>query len=149
MCGRFTLTANQEQVEKRFGLKHKGRYAPRFNIAPTQDVPVIWNPQTPQFTRLKWGMTPVWWQAKARSLINIRRETLEQKTTFRYLLAHQRCLVPADGFYEWQRRGRMSQPLYFTLEKHGIFAFPALWEDEKDRQPCPARRRCEPDHGQA
>lgn len=132
MCGRFILTADKPALEKRFGLKLRGRWEPRFNIAPTQTLPVIWNPGNPEFTRQVWGLRPVWWTHGDRELINIRLETLKSKTTFRHLVAKRRCLVPADGFYEWKKGGRLSQPFLFALKGGGIFSFPALWEEEKD-----------------
>jgi putative SOS response-associated peptidase YedK len=130
MCGRFTLAANKEVLEKRFGLKLKGRWEPRFNLAPEQVLPVVWNPGNPEFVRQSWGLRPAWWSHGARSLINIRVETLKTKATFKRLIAQQRCLVPADGFYEWQKSGRLSQPFRFTLKDGGLFSFPALWEKE-------------------
>ncbi|MBI5654525.1 SOS response-associated peptidase [Candidatus Uhrbacteria bacterium] len=130
MCGRFTLSEDKQSLEQRFGIKMLGRWDPRFNIAPSQSLPVIWNPGKPEFTRQVWGMKPVWWTHGARELINIRAETLKTKKTFKHLLAHQRCLVPADGFYEWEAGGRIKQPYYFSLKDKDIFAFPALWEKE-------------------
>lgn len=130
MCGRFTLAVDKEALEKRFGLKLKGRWEPRFNVAPEQTLPVVWNPGRPEFIRQAWGMRPVWWSHGARSLINIRVETLKTKPTFKRLVAQQRCLMPADGFYEWQKSSRVSQPYRFSLNDGGIFSFPALWEHE-------------------
>lgn len=130
MCGRFTLGEEKETLEKRFGLKLLGRWEARYNIAPSQTMPVVWNPGKIGFTRQKWGMKPVWWTHGARELINIRAETLKEKKTFKHLLEHQRCLVPADGFYEWKKGGKVSQPYCFKLKDGGIFTFPALWEKE-------------------
>jgi len=125
MCGRFTLAANKEVLEKHFGLKLKGRWEPRFNLAPEQVLPVVWNPGNPEFVRQSWGLRPAWWSHGARSLINIRVETLKAKATFKRLIAQQRCLVPANGFYEWQKSGRLSQPFRFTL-KGRPFQFPGV-----------------------
>lgn len=130
MCGRFTLSEDKQSLEQRFGIKMLGRWEPRFNISPTQTLPVIWNPGKPGFTRQVWGMNPVWWTHGSRGLINIRAETLKTKSTFKHLLTHQRCLVPADGFYEWEKSARVKQPYYFSLKDKDIFTFPAIWEKE-------------------
>ncbi len=126
MCGRYTLTASTEQIMARFGLQSaEATIAPRYNIAPTQPAAVVLN-ITPQVLALaQWGMVMPW-RSETTRLINARVETLAQK--FRRLL-NQRCLVPADGFYEWRRLpGGGKQPMRITLASGELFAMAGLWD---------------------
>jgi len=102
---------------------------PRYNIAPTQSVPVINVGQGERrLSLMRWGVTPAWSKA---ALINARAETITSKATFRRLLL-QRCLVPADGFYEWKLEGRKKTPYRVTLRETSLFAFAGLWSDGGD-----------------
>ena len=112
-------------------------WSPRYNIAPTQPVPVIrQHPKEPirQISTMRWGLVPYW--AKDPSIttgtINAKSETAATKPAFRDPLKFRRCLIPADGFYEWQRRGNSKQPFCFEVNNGGLFAFAGLWDGWKD-----------------
>src|ERR1700684_1532741 len=116
MCGRFKLSTPAEELRREFGCVEHPNLAPRYNIAPTQEVPVLRQRRNPAGERtlqnLRWGLIPSWAQdAKfARSMINARSETLETKQSFAAAFRKRRCLVPADGFYEWKDEGAAKQP---------------------------------------
>jgi putative SOS response-associated peptidase YedK len=112
-------------------------WTPRYNIAPTQSVPVIrQNPKGPrrEMSLVRWGLIPSWAkdQAVAAQMINARSETAATKPAFRDPLTSRRCLIPADGFYEWQRRGKAKQPSCFEVNEGELFAFAGLWDRWKD-----------------
>ena len=128
MCGRFTLIDWEEMVE-RFGVAAEG-IKPRYNIAPTQSTPVIIHENGPHLQMARWGLVPFW--AKELSfgakLINARAETVHENNYFRHSLKVKRCLIPADGFYEWKKDGTVKKPYRFTLQDKEIFAFAGLWD---------------------
>ena len=133
MCGRYTQTAKLHDLMDRFGVEEPDfDPAPRYNLAPSQDAPVVGvNPNTPDTRSLRlmrWGLVPCHAKDAARSIINARAETLAQRPAFRRLLPRRRCLVPADGFYEWQREDRFRTPMRFTLRSGQPFAFAGLWD---------------------
>jgi putative SOS response-associated peptidase YedK len=103
---------------------------PRYNIAPTQPVLAIANDHPDRVAHFRWGLIPSW--AKDASigsrLINARAETLAEKPAFRTALRRRRCLVPADGFFEWRMSGKSKTPMYFRLKTGGLFAFAGLWD---------------------
>jgi putative SOS response-associated peptidase YedK len=110
---------------------------PRYNIAPTQPVPVIrQHPKEPvrQLSLVKWGLIPSWAKTAsgAASMINARSETAGTKPAFRDALKSRRCLIPADGFYEWKRDGKTKQPFCFEVNQGQLFAFAGLWDRWKD-----------------
>lgn len=136
MCGRFTLSQNLDAIASAFNLPEIPSLEPRYNIAPTQLVPaVLYAPEqsTKQLQMLRWGLIPSW--AKDLSigakLINARAETVSEKPSFKSALKQRRCLIVADGFYEWQRQDGKKQPYYFRLESGQPFAFAGLWEQWK------------------
>jgi putative SOS response-associated peptidase YedK len=133
MCGRFTLSTPAERLAELFGLDEVPSLAPRYNIAPSQGAPAV--RLTAEGKRhlelLHWGLVPSW--AKELSvgyrMINARAETAAEKPAFRKAMRERRCLVLADGFYEWQKRGRgRKQPWYIALKDRRPFAFAGLWE---------------------
>jgi putative SOS response-associated peptidase YedK len=133
MCGRFTLTIDPAQLVQQFNLSAPppADLGPRYNIAPTQPVAVIANEDGPRKLELfQWGLIPSWAKdAKiGNSLINARAETLAEKPAFRTALKRRRCLVLADGFYEWQKLEGRKQPMYIQLKDGQPFAFAGLWE---------------------
>jgi putative SOS response-associated peptidase YedK len=142
MCGRFTLAQSPEAVAKAFGLDAVPNFPPRYNIAPSQPVGVIvrgQNAPKPEFRLMGWGLIPSW--AKDPSigakLINARSETLTEKPSFRAAFKYRRCLIPADGFYEWQKtQGGAKQPFYFSMAGNAVFAFAGLWESWNDIESC-------------
>jgi SOS response associated peptidase (SRAP) len=110
---------------------------PRYNIAPAQPVPVIrQDAKEParQLSLVRWGLIPSWAKdaSGAAKMINARSETAATKPAFRDALKFRRCLIPADGFYEWQRTGNTKQPFCFEVNDGGLFAFASLWERWKD-----------------
>ena len=133
MCGRFTLSAPAEVVAELFELVEEPALTPRYNIAPTQPAPVVlWNRELKQrqFDLLHWGLIPVWADDPSigSRMINARAETVGMKPAFRSAFRHRRCLIVADGFYEWQKLQRGKQPFYIRMENGGPFALAGLWE---------------------
>jgi len=133
MCGRFSLGASATKLIELFDLSEVPSWAPRYNIAPTQELLVVVKaPEHPdrQVRRHRWGLIPSW--AKDRGignqLINAQAETVATKPAFRAAFRKRRCLVPADGFYEWTQQGRQKQPYYIRLRDGGPFAIAGLWE---------------------
>jgi putative SOS response-associated peptidase YedK len=133
MCGRFTRKKQFQILAEQLGLNNCPSFESRYNIAPSQRVACIrTNPESKEreFTELKWGLVPSW--AKDASignqLINARCETVAGKPAFRKAYRHQRCLVLADGFYEWKREGKTKQPYYIRFKNGRTFAFGGLWE---------------------
>jgi putative SOS response-associated peptidase YedK len=133
MCGRFTLTVSPEQLRASFdGLTVPEDIQPRFNIAPSQPVAVVPNDSRFQLDFYNWGLIPSW--AKDPSIgnrmINARAETLAEKPSFRSAFRRRRCLILADGFYEWRANpdSRAKTPMYIKLESGEPFAFAGLWE---------------------
>lgn len=139
MCGRYTLTRQEDVVEElqaSLGVAAQSEWwKPRFNVAPTQPAPVvILKDGTRLVEMMRWGLVPFWAGregAKPPLMINARIETLASKPMFRDALARKRCLVPADGFYEWKRAGAAKttkpQPMYIHPRDGHVFAFAGLW----------------------
>jgi putative SOS response-associated peptidase YedK len=137
MCGRYRLSRRKQIVEEYFDASSDEDWTPRFNIAPTQPVPVIrQNPKEPrrELSLMRWGLIPLWAKdmSGAAMMINARSETAATKPAFRDPLTNRRCLVPADGFYEWQRTGKAKQPYCFEVNDGALFAFAGLWDRWKD-----------------
>jgi putative SOS response-associated peptidase YedK len=131
MCGRFTQASDGEVIARVFELGATPQLNPRYNIAPTQDVPVVRAAGGVRgVSMLHWGLIPSW--AKDRGiggrLINARAETLAEKPAFRSAFRVRRCLVVADGFYEWQKLGTRKQPHFIGFRDGRPFGFAALWE---------------------
>lgn len=131
MCGRFSLSKPAERVQREFELSEIPDLEARYNIAPTQSILAVRSAADGrEAVTLKWGLIPSW--AKDSSigakLINARSETVPEKPSFREAFKKRRCIIPADGFYEWQRRGGHRQPFYFKLKDGGLFGFAGLWE---------------------
>ena len=134
MCGRFTLTVNPSELQEAFGnYSFPQRYSPRYNIAPTQPILAIPNDAKNAADFFFWGLIPSW--AKDMTigsrLINARAETLAEKPSFRGSLKYKRCLIPADGFYEWQSRPGMKTkvPHFIHMADGRPFAFAGLWDE--------------------
>lgn len=132
MCGRFNLTASGEEIAEAFDLEGTPELAPRYNIAPTQPVAVVRldaESGRRRLAALRWGLLPQGAPDTDRGHINARSETAGQKPSFRDAFARRRCLIPATGFYEWQRTGaRKRRPWLFSLASGQPFAFAGLWE---------------------
>ena len=137
MCGRYTLVKPAKEISDRFGVEVGKNYQPRYNAAPTQLMPVITADAPQGLSWFYWGLIPAWSKDKSVSLklINARAETLEEKASFRNALKRRRCLVPADGFYEWKVVGKKSKvPYRITLLQEELFAFAGLWEEYEDEE---------------
>jgi putative SOS response-associated peptidase YedK len=138
MCGRYRLTAKERYLREHFGLDEGLEWEPRWNIAPTQQVATIrQHPAEPVriFGLMRWGLVPYW--AKDQSFgmktINAMAETAADKPAFRDSLKRRRCLIPADGFYEWKRIGaKEKQPYNIGLASGSVFAFAGLWDRWRD-----------------
>lgn len=134
MCGRYTLTTDMHTIAESFGVEPELEAGPRYNIAPTQNVAAILRDSSTHLKLLRWGLIPAW--AKDESigsrLINARAETLAEKPSFRNLLRSRRCLILADGFYEWKAEGKEKTPMYITLQDNQPFAFAGLWDQWKN-----------------
>lgn len=133
MCGRYTLSQSPEAIAAAFGLDTVPEMEPRYNIAPTQLVPVVlYSPDKQrQLQLLRWGLIPSWAEDSGigSRLINARSETVSEKPSFRAAFRQRRCLVVADGFYEWQRQEHKKQPYYFLRQDQQPFGFAGLWEN--------------------
>jgi putative SOS response-associated peptidase YedK len=139
VCGRFRLSRRKQIVEEYFdtAISSEEDWSPRYNIAPTQPVAVIrQNPKEPvrKLSLMRWGLIPSWAKDPfaAASMINARSETASTKPAFRDALKSRRCLIPADGFYEWARTGKAKQPYCFEVNEGELFAFAGLWDRWKD-----------------
>lgn len=133
MCGRYTLATQLDLLVDRFGVDQVSLdYSARYNIAPTQKVPVIIQEEKRILTAMQWGLVPFW--AKEESIgnrmINARSETVAEKPSYRKSLERRRCIVPADGFYEWKKAGdgKTKIPMRFVIGDNEPFGFAGLWD---------------------
>lgn len=131
MCGRFTQRADQQTLAKAFKVADVPKVETRYNIAPTQDLLGVYeSADGREMAFYKWGLIPSWAKDKSMGarLINARGETVAEKPAFREAFKKRRCIIPADGFYEWQREGGKKQPFYFRMRDDSPFGFAGLWE---------------------
>ncbi len=138
MCGRYSLTSPTEAVRRLFDFPERPNLAVRVNIAPSQDVAAVRLREDGagerQFVWLRWGLIPSWAPGGAKEpgignrMINARAETIAEKPAFRAAFRRRRCLIPADGFYEWKTERGRKQPYRIALESGAPFAFAGLWE---------------------
>lgn len=137
MCGRFAFYSPHESVTRLFGVGDAPEVEPRWNIAPTQYVAAIRcgaGEAGRRLALLYWGLVPSWAKEKSigARMINARGETLREKPSFRSAYRRRRCLVLADGYYEWQRSGPVKQPYYIALADGEPFGMAGLWESWRD-----------------
>lgn len=138
MCGRYRLSRRKELLAEYFDTNFDDlEWEPRYNVAPTQQIPVLRQGMKGAPWRaslMQWGLIPAW--ATDRSggarMINARSETASTKPSFREALQKRRCLIPADGFYEWKRNGKSKQPYCFEVGEGEVFAFAGLWDSWRD-----------------
>lgn len=136
MCGRYRLTKRKQVVEEHFDVvsgENEGDWIPRYNVAPTQPVAVVrQHPKEPvrDLSMMRWGLIPSWAKDASGSarMINARSETATTQPAFRDAMKFRRCLIPADGFYEWKKAGKIRQPYCFEIKEGKLFAFAGLWE---------------------
>jgi len=138
VCGRFTLTSTPEALAERFGLDAPPAATARYNIAPGQDVLVVRQQEgaAREAAWLHWGLVPPWSEPRDTGArrINARVESVAEKPSFRDAFRARRCLVPADGFYEWADHGGVRQPFHVALPGGALFAFAGVWERRRDAQ---------------
>lgn len=132
MCGRYTQTATAKVIAQQFGVPEPPLFKPRYNIAPTQPVAVVrLEPDTSTRTlvMLRWGLIPSWAKDSriGNQCINAKAETVAEKPAFRSSFSKRRCLVIADGFYEWKPERQHKQPFYISMKDRQPFAFAGLW----------------------
>lgn len=132
MCGRYNISKLKEFIELHRWIEGRVAFNPQYNAAPTQMLPVI--TASKKIELYKWGLIPHWAKDPAigNRMINARAETLSEKTAFKKLLSTQRCIVPADGFYEWKKDGTHKIPYYISLVNGDAMAFAGLWDTWHD-----------------
>ena len=133
MCGRFTLQTPESEISKAFNLAPAGWFelSPRYNIAPSQDILIIRDSESGhELTSARWGLVPHWSKEPQTkyATINARIETVAEKPTYRTPFQRHRCLIPADGFYEWKQVNGHKIPHYIRMRSGGVFAFAGIWD---------------------
>jgi putative SOS response-associated peptidase YedK len=138
MCGRYSITTPVEGLRKLFDFREQPNLKPNYNVAPTQDVPVIRleDDGKTHLRLLHWGLIPFWAKEKSigNRMINARSETVAEKPSFRNAFKKRRCLVVADGFYEWKKAANGKQPYRIVMKDREPFAFAGLWESWRDKE---------------
>ena len=140
MCGRFTRTQSVPSMAKEFGVSEVScELGASYNIAPTQQVAVVISEGVKQLVAMRWGLVPSWAKdiSVGNKMINARAETITEKASFRSAFKKRRCLVVADGFYEWQKVGDAKSPVYIRLKSGRPFGFAGLyevWNSPEDEQ---------------
>lgn len=140
MCGRYLFTSPPEAARETFSVDIRANFPPRWNIAPTQPIAIICRNEkgAREFALVRWGFIPTWAKKDylertgGKPLINARGETAAEKPTFRSAYKRRRCLIPADGFYEWRTEKGARQPYLIRPAAGGLFAFAGLWETAHD-----------------
>jgi putative SOS response-associated peptidase YedK len=136
MCGRFTIVKKVAEIEERFSVKIQGGlFDEIYNAAPGQKLPVIAGDDKSTVQFFKWGLVPFWAKDAAigNKMINARAETILEKPSFRNIFSRKRCLVIADGFYEWKLAAGRKQPYRIMLKSGELFAFAGLWDEWKNK----------------
>ena len=136
MCGRFTMAIDSEDLRTQLALGQLPLdWEKRYNIAPSQDVPTVPLAESRDVVWMRWGLVPFWAKDPAigSRMINARAETVAEKPAYRSSFRSKRCLILADGFYEWKKIGRTSIPYYFQLDGGDPFAFAGLWDDWENK----------------
>ena len=139
MCGRFAFYSPDEATAALFGATGSLDLGPRYNIAPTQDIAAVRNREgddARELVALRWGLVPFWAKDPAigNRMINARAETVAEKPAFRAAYRRRRCLVLADGFYEWHREASVKIPWYISMASEEPFAFAGLWEHWRSKE---------------
>jgi putative SOS response-associated peptidase YedK len=140
MCGRFTLRSRLQELLQFYSIETPFDWEPRYNIAPSQSVAAIRNDPVGnhrELAALRWGLIPSWADdiRIGNQLINARAETIATKPSFKQALKTRRCLVVADGFYEWKKNGKTKQPYFIQMANERPFVFAGLWECWSKSQP--------------
>src|SRR6204780_1307890 len=130
MCGRYVIISTPEAIRALFGYGEQPNFPPRYNVAPTQPIPIVrLHDGKRSFALMRWGLIPSWVKDPKTFplLINARGESVLDKPAFRNAMRRRRCLIPADGFYDW-RAGEPKHPYFVRLKSGGPVAFAGLWE---------------------
>jgi putative SOS response-associated peptidase YedK len=131
MCGRFQLSVKGKDISERYNTEVFDEFfKPSYNCAPTQRLSVITNTQPEKLNHFNWGLVPFWAKdtSIASKMINSRAETIMEKPAFKKAFGARRCLVPANGFYEWKQQSKQKIPFRFFLNQHEIFSMAGIWE---------------------
>jgi putative SOS response-associated peptidase YedK len=131
MCGRYLITSAPEAFRRLFRYEEQPNFPPRYNVAPTQPIPIVRLAEGKrQFALVRWGLIPAWVKDPRNFslLVNARGESVNDKPAFRNAMRRRRCLVPADGFYEWKQEGGRRRPYCVRPRQAGPIAFAGLWE---------------------
>jgi putative SOS response-associated peptidase YedK len=130
MCTRYSLTKNKETISKRFGVTSPESWKARYNVAPGQSMPVITNRRSDEISFFHWGLIPNWSidESAGINLINAKAENIQSKAPFKQAIKSQRCLIPADGYFEWKKIGKAKIPYRITLANDEPFAFAGIWD---------------------
>jgi putative SOS response-associated peptidase YedK len=131
MCGRYCISSAPEAIRRLFRYLQQPNFPPRYNVAPTQPVPIVRVSEGQrQFALVRWGLIPTWVKDPRdfALLINARGESVNDKPAFKNAMKRRRCLFPADGFYEWRTEGSRKRPYFARLKGGGPLAFAGLWE---------------------
>jgi putative SOS response-associated peptidase YedK len=138
MCGRFVVSSPSDIIKKSFAINFTDEdITPNYNICPTQHIPVVLNQNGKNIlTKMHWGLVPSWAKDKsvAAKMINARSETVSEKPSFRNAFKRRRCLIPANGYYEWNGEKGNKQPYYITPTTGELFAFAGLWDRWTDKE---------------
>jgi putative SOS response-associated peptidase YedK len=136
MCGGFIMHSFVKDIENRFQLKHyTGMFIEkRYNARPTQKLPVVLNEHPDKLEMHTWGILPPW--SKSQRIINTRKDSLDTKPFFKKSFHERRCIIPANGFYEWKPVSGHKVPFRFGLKDDSLFAFAGIWMQDKDKEPC-------------
>jgi putative SOS response-associated peptidase YedK len=131
MCGRYSITTAPEAMRRLFGYQEQPNFPPRYNVAPTQPIPIVrLSEGKRQYALVRWGLLPAWVKDPRTFslLVNARGESVLDKPAFRNAMKRRRCLIPADGFYEWKNEGKLRRPFYVRLKDGAPMALAGLWE---------------------
>ncbi len=134
MCGRFSITKEEKLIEERFGASfYTDDLIKRYNAAPSQNLPVIASEEPDKIHLFRWGLIPFWAKDNkiGYKMINARSETILESKVYAPAFKYKRCLVPADGFYEWKKVGKSKVPIRFRRKDDGLFAFAGIYSEWK------------------
>ena len=133
MCGRYSIGNVIQQISQELNATLPASFTPRYNAAPSQALPVVSSAQRQQVALYEWGVIPFWAKEKGQRLINARAETVAEKSTFKKSFQQRRCLVLADGYYEWKKTPEGKVPHRMVLSDERPFVFAGIWDEHADR----------------
>lgn len=134
MCGRYSIGNDIQQIGQDLGVTLPPEFTPRYNAAPSQALPVVNTTEQRQAALFTWGIVPFWAKEKNQRLINARAETVDEKSTFKKSFRQRRCLVLADGYYEWKKTPAGKVPHRLVLSDRRPFVFAGIWDERADRE---------------